>query len=100
MPDNVPPQSGDSRRDLRGSYGPARQHVLTSLFGIDGLHTLSVYRQHGGYSSLRKALFDMAPEEIAAEVKTSGLRGRGGPGLPNATNVGLITEGVRGDKDA
>ena len=49
MPDNVRPQSGDSRRDLRGSYGPARHHLLTSLFGIEGLHTLSVYREHGGY---------------------------------------------------
>src|SRR4030081_1152581 len=98
MPDNVPPQSGDSRRDLRGSYGPARQHVLTSLFGIDGLHTLSVYRQHGGYSSLRKALFDMAPEEIAAEVKTSGLRGRGGAGFPTGTKWGFIPKGVPGPK--
>jgi NADH-quinone oxidoreductase subunit F len=98
MPDNVRPQSGDSRRDLRGSYGPARHHLLTSLFGIEGLHTLSVYRDHGGYSSLRKAIFEMAPEDITAEVKTSGLRGRGGAGFPTGTKWGFIPKGMPGPK--
>src|SRR6202165_2562588 len=98
MTDNVRPQSGDSRRDLRGSYGPARHHLLTSLFGIEGLHTLSVYREHGGYSSLRKAMFEMAPEDITAEVKTSGLRGRGGAGFPTGTKWGFIPKGVPGPK--
>ena len=36
----------------------------------------------GGYSALPKALFDMEPSEIVEEVKTSGLRGRGGAGFP------------------
>src|SRR6202048_3721936 len=98
MPDNVRPQSGDSRRHLRGSYGPARHHLLPSPFGIEGLHTLSVYREHGGYSSLRKAMFEMAPEDIMAEVKTSGLRGRGGAGFPTGTKWGFIPKDVTGPK--
>ena len=36
----------------------------------------------GGYTALEKALFDMAPDEIIAEVSESGLRGRGGAGFP------------------
>jgi NADH:ubiquinone oxidoreductase subunit F (NADH-binding)/Fe-S-cluster-containing hydrogenase component 2 len=36
----------------------------------------------GGYSALPKALFDMEPPAIVEEVKTSGLRGRGGAGFP------------------
>jgi NADH-quinone oxidoreductase subunit F len=36
----------------------------------------------GGYTALSKALFRMKPEEIIAEVKKSGLRGRGGGGYP------------------
>ena len=38
------------------------------------------YLAHGGYSALAKAL-EMPPEEVIAEVKSSGLRGRGGAGF-------------------
>jgi len=36
----------------------------------------------GGYSALTKALNAMSPEEIIKEIKSSGLRGRGGGGFP------------------
>jgi len=39
------------------------------------------YLAVGGYQALVKALFSMSPEEIIAEVKRSGLRGRGGGGF-------------------
>jgi NADH-quinone oxidoreductase subunit F len=35
----------------------------------------------GGYQALWKALSEMKPEEIIHEIKTSGLRGRGGAGF-------------------
>jgi len=40
------------------------------------------YLALGGYAALSKVLFKMSPEEIIAEVKKSGLRGRGGGGFP------------------
>jgi len=43
------------------------------------------YIARGGYSALSKALFQMTPEEVIAEVKKSGLRGRGGAGFPTGT---------------
>lgn len=35
-----------------------------------------------GYQGLRRALFELAPEQVIAEMKASGLRGRGGAGFP------------------
>jgi NADH-quinone oxidoreductase subunit F len=40
------------------------------------------YLALGGYAALSKVLFKMSPEGIIAEVKKSGLRGRGGGGFP------------------
>jgi NADH-quinone oxidoreductase subunit F len=40
------------------------------------------YFAQGGYQALWKALTRMTPEEIIEQVKTSGLRGRGGGGFP------------------
>ncbi|RPI60635.1 MAG: NADH-quinone oxidoreductase subunit F, partial [Planctomycetaceae bacterium] len=40
------------------------------------------YEQAGGYQALRKALKQMTPEQVRAEVSASGLRGRGGAGFP------------------
>ncbi len=36
----------------------------------------------GGYSALAKTLSGIRPEEVIAEIKASGLRGRGGGGFP------------------
>ena len=56
----------------------ARQDRLTfaRVGRIDPL-SLSDYEGHGGLSGLRRAL-GMSPEAIVAEVRDSGLRGRGG----------------------
>jgi len=40
------------------------------------------YLALGGYAALSKVLFGMSPEQVIAEVKKSGLRGRGGGGFP------------------
>lgn len=40
------------------------------------------YIELGGYDVLRKVLESMSPEQIIAEIKASGLRGRGGGGFP------------------
>ncbi len=40
------------------------------------------YIGRGGYQAAAKALTEMTPEDIIAELKASGLRGRGGAGFP------------------
>ncbi len=40
------------------------------------------YFDRGGYTALRKALFNMSPDAVIKEIKEAGLRGRGGAGFP------------------
>jgi NADH-quinone oxidoreductase subunit F len=40
------------------------------------------YLATGGYGALAKVLTEMSPERVVAEIKHSGLRGRGGAGFP------------------
>ncbi len=44
------------------------------------------YIKIGGYTALKKALFELTPEKVIEEVKKSGLRGRGGAGFPTGVN--------------
>ena len=58
------------------------QHRL--VLGNNGLvepTKIEDYVGIGGYQALWKALSEMKPEEIIHEIKTSGLRGRGGAGF-------------------
>ena len=44
--------------------------------------SIEEYIAVGGYEACGKALTEMTPEEVIAEVKSAGLRGRGGAGFP------------------
>ncbi|HQJ08042.1 MAG TPA: NADH-quinone oxidoreductase subunit NuoF [Deltaproteobacteria bacterium] len=50
---------------------------------------IDTYLRYGGYEALRKAL-KLSPEDIIAEVKASGLRGRGGAGFPTGVKWGFM----------
>lgn len=56
--------------------------ILFEKLDIPGIQEYEVYRKNGGYNSVEKALKTMTPDEIVEEVKTSGVRGRGGAGFP------------------
>ena len=59
-----------------------RQTRLTfARVGVIDPLSLSDYAAHGGLEGLKRALA-MSGQEIVDEVKTSGLRGRGGAGFP------------------
>ena len=44
--------------------------------------SINEYIAVGGYEACGRALTEMTPEEVIAEIKESGLRGRGGAGFP------------------
>jgi len=55
--------------------------ILTKNCGKIDPGDISTYEVEGGFKALEKAR-GMSPEEVIAEVKASGLRGRGGAGFP------------------
>lgn len=58
------------------------RNLLLEHIDVPGIRTFEVYRQKGGYASVEKAVKTMTPDQVTEEVKTSGLRGRGGAGFP------------------
>jgi NADH-quinone oxidoreductase subunit F len=77
------PASG--RRAVRQKEIPFYRKQMRLLtennFHIDPLR-IEDYVALDGYQALCRALFDMTSESVIAEVKASGLRGRGGAGFP------------------
>lgn len=53
-------------------------------------HTLERYEATGGYATLRRAIAELAPEQILDEVKAANLRGRGGAGFPCGVKWGFL----------
>ena len=47
------------------------------------LKSIEGYLKYGGYNTLENILGKKSPDEVTEEVKTSGLRGRGGAGFPS-----------------
>ena len=62
-------------------YKNQKRHIIGENLKLDS-KSIDDYLAIGGYSALAKVLFEMTPEEVMEEVKTSNLRGRGGGGFP------------------
>jgi NADH-quinone oxidoreductase subunit F len=58
-------------------------------------HTIDRYVATGGYATLRRALADMAPDDVAAEVRSSNLRGRGGASFACGVKWGFLPPDTR-----
>lgn len=56
--------------------------VVMRNCGLINPEDIEEYIAVGGYYALYKAVKEMTPQQIIEEIKTSGLRGRGGAGFP------------------
>lgn len=72
--------------------GKHRQILFKNIHEPDQ-YKIEAYEKRGGYAPLKKAL-GMDPLKIIEEVKTSGLRGRGGAGFPTGMKWGFVPRGT------
>ena len=79
-----------------GIFGP--EAII--LRGLDGTNwRLKDYEARGGYAALRKILAGkIPPGQVIAEVKKSGLRGRGGAGFPTGLKWSFMPRNYDGAK--
>jgi NADH-quinone oxidoreductase E subunit len=76
--------------DLPVEYNWSSQcNVLLKRRGVEDAASIKVYKKHGGYRALAKAI-RMKPEEITLEVRNSELKGRGGAGFPTGVKWGFV----------
>jgi NADH-quinone oxidoreductase subunit F len=68
--------------------------IVTKNFGVEGSHTLAVYRSRGGWQAFEKAIA-LAPAAIVDEVKKSALRGRGGAGFPTGLKWSFVPKDAK-----
>ena len=75
-------------------YRKQKRLVLDFNGRIDGTR-IEDYAALGGYRALAKVLGSMTPEQIIAEVKISGLRGRGGAGFPTGLKWEICSKNIQ-----
>ncbi len=64
--------------------------IATEFRGIINPIDINEYLKRGGFVALKKVLETMSPEEVIADVKNSGIRGRGGAGFPTGIKWELV----------
>ena len=80
--DNASPESEVATSIRQLPFFKMQQLRVMRNRGLIQAEKIEEYIARDGYFAMAKALLEMKPDEIIQEVKTSGIRGRGGAGFP------------------
>lgn len=76
-------EKGADKTDLSEiKFYQKQMRLVLRNCGVINPEDINEYIARQGYVALEKVLFEMSSEDVLAELKTSGLRGRGGAGFP------------------
>ncbi|MFM8321909.1 MAG: NADH-quinone oxidoreductase subunit NuoF [Chloroflexota bacterium] len=75
---------------------PAEHRIVLERAGKIDPESIDDYIVHHGYEALVKALTEMTPKQVVAEIDAAGLQGRGGAGFPVGRKWSFVA-GTPGD---
>ncbi len=78
------------RIDTAAPFFTKQHKIVLANSGRVDPERLADYIAAGGYQALARALTELTPQQVVAEIKASGLRGRGGAGYPTGLKWELV----------
>ncbi|HAJ80419.1 MAG TPA: NADH-quinone oxidoreductase subunit J/K [Fibrobacteres bacterium] len=90
-------KNNETIKDLLFDSAKKQVRIVLRNCGVINPESMEEYIQHGGYQAIKRCLFDLTPEKTIEEIKTSGLRGRGGAGFPTGLKW-FLARGSFGDQ--
>jgi NADH:ubiquinone oxidoreductase subunit F (NADH-binding)/NAD-dependent dihydropyrimidine dehydrogenase PreA subunit len=90
-------KNNETIKELLFDSAKKQVRIVLRNCGVINPESMEEYIQHGGYQAIKRCLFDLTPEKTIEEIKTSGLRGRGGAGFPTGLKW-FLARGSFGDQ--
>lgn len=84
--------------DLNDAFFSSQKKIVLENMGRINAESIEEYIAADGYEALARALTEMSPEEVIAEIRKSGLRGRGGAGYPTGLKWDIVRKGASDQK--